>query len=224
MKREPKGIRSWFRITKKRLGIAGFGLLTLALFTWTTNLDVLSSANGRVYSNAKELPAHNVALVLGTSPKTQQGTPNLFFERRMKAATELYKTGKVKKLLVSGDNSTRYYDEPTAMKNALIKRGVPEKDIALDYAGFRTLDSVIRANRVFGLSDCVIVTDDFHLPRALFVAKKQGMDADGFQTEPLPRSVSPWTYTREIAARTMMWFDVRVLNRQPKFLGYLESI
>lgn len=209
---------------RRRLWLAFGTVLAAAAFTWVTNLDVLNSAEGRVYTDPAKLPAHQVALVLGTSPKTSQGTPNLFFERRIHAATELYRSGRVKKLLVSGDNGTPYYDEPTAMKKALVKRGVPAKDIALDYAGFRTLDSVIRANVIFGLKDCVIVTDDFHLPRALFVARKQGMDADGFQTAPLPRSISPWTYTREIAARTMMWFDVRVLNRQPKFLGYTESI
>lgn len=142
----------------------------------------------------------------------------------MNAAAAIYMAGKTKKILVSGDNGTPFYDEPTAMREALVKRGIPKEDIALDYAGFRTLDSVIRAHKVFGVDKCVIVTDDFHLPRALFAAEEEGIDAVGFQTDPLPMSVSPQTYLREVAARSMMWVDVQVLNRQPKFLGPKESI
>lgn len=137
----------------------------------------------------------------------------------MDAAAELYKAHKVGKVLVSGDNHAVNYDEPTTMKNALLSRGVPEKDIALDYAGFHTLDSIIRAHKVFGIDKCAIVTDDFHLPRALFIALNEGIDAVGFQTHPLPRSVSRSTYTREIACRSLAWIDLHILNRQPHFLG-----
>ncbi|MBC8066436.1 MAG: YdcF family protein [Chlorobia bacterium] len=210
---------------KKRLVKASCLILAgAAVFVWTTNLSVLHSADGRVYTKAENLPSQTVALVLGTSPMIANGNKNLFFERRMNAAAKLYKAGKTKKILVSGDNGSPYYDEPTAMQEALIKRGIPKEDIALDYAGFRTLDSVIRAHKVFGVEKCVIVTDDFHLPRALFVAEEEGIDAVGFQTDPLPMSVSPQTYLREVAARSMMWVDVQVLNRQPKFLGPKESI
>lgn len=211
---------------KKRRLLKWTGLLLLAgiCFVWATNRSVLRSANGRVYTSADQTPAQAVALVLGTSPKVKSGHKNLFFERRMNAAANLYRNGKAKKILVSGDNGSPYYDEPTAMKKALIERGVPKEDIALDYAGFRTLDSVIRAHKVFGVEKCVIVTDDFHLPRALFVAEEEGIDAIGFQTEPLPRAISPQTYLREVAARSMVWVDVQVLNRQPKFLGPRESL
>jgi len=142
----------------------------------------------------------------------------------MDAAATLYKAGRVRKLLVSGDNGTPYYDEPTAMRDALVSRGVPEKDIVLDYAGFRTLDSVVRAHKVFGVDQCTIVTDDFHLPRALYIARNVHLDAIGYQTEPLSRSVSPWTYVRETGARSLVWIDLHVLNRQPKFLGPRQQI
>ncbi len=212
------------KVKRKLLRLIGLILLAGVGFIWTTNRSVLNSADGRVYTQPEQMPSQTVALVLGTSPKVKSGNKNLFFERRMNAAAKLYLARKVKKILVSGDNGTAYYDEPTAMKKALMERGIPKEDIALDYAGFRTLDSVIRAHKVFGVEKCVIVTDDFHLPRALFVAEEEGIEAVGFQTEPLPRKIAPQTYLREIAARSLVWVDVQVLNRQPKFLGKKESI
>ncbi len=203
----------------KRLGIAGGALLLcVALFAWGTNRAVLDSSKGRIYEDLRDIPNEPVGLVLGTSP-TLHGARNPFFERRMDAGARLYKAGKVRKLLVSGDNGTPYYDEPDAMRKALLDRGIPEKDIVLDYAGFRTLDSVVRAQSVFGMNRFTIVTDDFHLPRALYIAAEKHLDAVGYQTAPLPRSVSPWTYVREMGARSLVWIDLHVINRQPKFSG-----
>jgi SanA protein len=193
------------------------------LFVWGTNRAVLAGANGRVYVDVESVPSAPVALVLGSAP-TINGIKNPFFERRMDAAAALYRAGKVAKLLVSGDNHVDTYDEPTAMKDALVSRGVPGADIALDYAGFHTLDSIIRAHKVFGVDRCVIVTDDFHLPRALYIASHEGVDAVGFQTVPLPRSTSTWTYAREVGSRSLIWLDLHVFNRQPKFLGPKETL
>jgi SanA protein len=209
---------------KKRLAWLAIGAILGGIaFVWATNQTVLSSADGRIYTEVGSVPDEPVALVLGTSP-TSNGHMNLFFERRMDAAAALYKAGKVRKVLVSGDNHIQGYDEPTAMRDALIRRGLPASDIALDYAGFHTLDSVVRAKKVFGIDRCTIVTDDFHLPRALYIARNEGLDVVGFQTTPLPRSVSPWTYMREIGARSQIWLDLHILNRQPKFLGPRESL
>jgi SanA protein len=169
------------------------------------------------------IPSQPVGLVLGTSPMIG-AYQNAFFERRMNAAARLFKSGKVEKLLVSGDNGTRGYDEPTAMRMALVRRGIPADKVVLDYAGFRTLDSVVRAKKVFGIDRCTIVTDDFHLPRALYIAQEEGLDAVGYQTDPLPRDVSRWTYTREVGARALVWIDLHILDRQPRFLGSKESI
>jgi SanA protein len=199
------------------------GVILAIGFVWATNRTVLSSADGKIYTGLDAVPEEPVALVLGTAPAFN-GNINLFFERRMDAAAALYKAGKVRKVLVSGDNHNAGYDEPTAMRDALIKRGLPAQDIALDYAGFRTLDSIVRAKKVFGLDRCAIVTDDFHLPRALYIAQNEGLDAIGFQTAPLPRTVSPWTYVREVAARSRVWLDLHVLNSQPKFLGPKVSL
>ncbi len=214
---------------KKRSRLKRFGLavLTLAIcgisFTVATNQAVLLSAHGRVHTDLASLPDEPVGLVLGTSPKIG-GLRNVFFEHRMNAAAELYRAGKVKKLLVSGDNGSTYYDEPTAMRDALISRGIPSSDIVLDYAGFRTLDSVVRAKTVFGLKHLTIVTDDFHLPRALYIAQERGLDAVGYQSKPVKRADSPWTYTREVGARSLVWLDLHILNRQPKFNGPPEPI
>ena len=195
----------------------------MAVFVFSTNRAVVSSAEGRIFTDVDDIPAEPVALVLGTSP-TYKGRKNLFFERRMDAAAELYHAGKTKKLLVSGDNSRASYDEPTAMQQALIARGVPEKDIIRDYAGFHTLDSIVRARKVFGVTKCTIVTDDFHLARSLYIAEHEGLDSIGFQTQPLPTSLSPSTHLREIACRSLVWIDLYILNRQPKFLGPKETL
>ncbi|RYG35812.1 vancomycin high temperature exclusion protein [bacterium] len=211
--------RSWKRIVGGAIGLLGATLI----FAWGTNRAVLSDTHGLIYKSVESVPSESVGLVLGTSPKFR-GQRNLFFERRMDAAASLYRAGKVKKLLLSGDNGTRYYNEPTAMRKALIGRGIPEGDLVLDYAGFRTLDSVVRARTVFGVDRCTIVTDDFHLPRALYIAQQRGLEAVGFQTEPLPRSVSPRTYVREVGARSLVWIDLHVLNRKPKFSGPPEPI
>lgn len=120
---------------------------------------------------------------------------------------------------MSGDNSRKAYDEPTAMRAALDRRGVPDRAITLDYAGFRTLDSVARARSVFGQNRVTIVSDDFHVPRALFLARSQGLDAIGFTSTPVPIGLSRKTRAREVAARVRAWLDVFVFHTSPKFEG-----
>lgn len=212
------------KIRWKKAGKILLALCVLGgIFLFATNRAVLNSADGKIFANVAKVPSEPVALVLGTSPMVQ-GRKNLYFEGRMNAAAELYRAGKVRKLLVSGDNGTAYYDEPTAMKEALVARGIPEKDIVLDYAGFHTLDSIVRAHRVFGVEKCTIVTDDFHLPRALYIAQNEGLDSVGFQTEKLPTSISPRTHVREVVSRSMVWIDLHILHREPKFLGPRETL
>jgi SanA protein len=190
---------------------------------WGTNAAVLSSSEGRIFVDVEKVPPTPVAVVLGTAPYFN-GHKNPFFERRMDAAAELYKAHKVDKVLVSGDNHSTTYDEPTAMRDGLVARGVPAGKVVLDYAGFRTLDTIVRAHRVFGVQKCVLVTDDFHLARALYIASNEGLDAMGFQTKALPTSVSPWTHVREVGSRTLVWLDLHILNRQPRFLGHKETL
>jgi SanA protein len=198
-------------------------LLLVGGFVGLTNMAVLASARANVFDSTDRVPAEPVALVLGSAPYLN-GVKNPFLEHRLDAAAELYRKGKVAKVLASGDNSTKAYDEPTAMKAGLVERGVPEAAIVLDYAGFRTLDSVVRAHRIFGVDHCIIVTDDFHIARALYIAQKEGLDAIGLQSAPVPSSVSPWTGVREIGARTQAWIDLVVLHKSPRLLGRREAI
>ena len=173
-------------------------------------------AKGRTYSSLSGVPENEVGLVLGTAPKEGQ---NPFFEGRMDAAAKLYHSGKVRHLLLSGDNGTRGYDEPTAMKKALLSRGIPESALHLDYAGFRTLDSMARAQAVFGVQEVTVITDDFHLPRSLFLADAFGLKAVGFSSPHVPFALSKKTLTREVCARAAALVDVYVLHRQPRFYG-----
>lgn len=191
---------------------------TVVAGTAWANWRVESSTEARIYVSADKTPKRKVGLVLGTTPKIH-GIPNLFFERRLDAAAALYKAGKVRCLLVSGDHGTRYYNEVSAMRKGLIRRGVPDARIAMDHAGFRTLDSLVRARRVFGVTSAVVVSDGFHLPRALYLADQNGIDAVGLSSVPVPASVAPWPAMREVAARVLLLIDVHILGRGPRLLG-----
>lgn len=170
------------------------------------------------HTTVETVPPTPVALVLGCSPKVA-GRPNLFFDRRIDAAVALHRAGKVKAFIVSGDNGTKEYDEPTAMKEALVARGVPEAAIYCDFAGFRTLDSVVRAKSIFGQSRFIIVSQHFHNERAIFLARERGLDAVGFDAADVSRSFAPTTYLREYLARVQAVLDVTLLQTRPKFDG-----
>jgi SanA protein len=137
----------------------------------------------------------------------------------MAAAAELYRAGKVRHLLLSGDNRTADYDEPTTMRDALVKLGVPERAMTLDYAGFRTLDSFARAKAVFGVDRLTLVTDDFHCPRAVLLARHFGIDAVAYQSKPVRWQWSKKTRLREVGAQLKALLDLYVLRTKPRFLG-----
>jgi len=204
------------------LGVA-LALAALALAIGA-NWWVLRSTQALIVAQPESLPPNDVGLVLGTSPKLRGGTPNPFFVGRMDLAAALYRSGQVKHLLVSGDNSSRNYDEPTAMRDALIARGVPEEAITRDFAGFRTLDTMARAQAVFGLRRCTVITDDFHLPRSLFLARACGLEVVGCASVPVAWQWSKKTRMREVASRAVAWLDVCVLGTKPKFYGPREEI
>jgi SanA protein len=164
------------------------------------------------------VPAMPVALVLGCSPRVH-GSPNLFYTHRMDAAAALYQAGKVKAFIVSGDNATHQYDEPTAMKADLVARGIPAEIIYCDYAGFRTLDSVLRAQSIFGQKRFLIVSQHFHNERAIFLARQHGLAPEAFDAQDVPRRFALTTYLREYLARVQAVLDVTLLQTQPKFAG-----
>ncbi|MGZ4987179.1 MAG: SanA/YdcF family protein, partial [Limisphaerales bacterium] len=141
-------------------------LLLLSAFA-AANFWIIHSARPYIYADITALPSNAVGLVLGTGPFTGKGNTNLHFTVRVEAAAKLYKSGKVKHLLLSGDNHIRGYDEPTEMKNALLKLGIPESAMTLDYAGLRTLDSMERARKIFGQTKLTLVTEQFHAARSV---------------------------------------------------------
>lgn len=216
-------MRKWAKRRKKVL--AGLGLLLASplLSVGVCNAVVLVSAKGHVFSDPAEIPVHRVAIVLGTSPRYNHAT-NPYFAGRIDAAAKLYKAGRVQRILVSGDNSSFDYDEPTAMQKALVREGIPIGHICKDYAGFRTLDSMVRAKKVFGLDDATVVTDDFHLPRSMYYAQCAGIRVDGFPAAHLPNSWTRNLRYREALARCRAVLDTTVLQTGPKFLGKPEQI
>ena len=184
-----------------------------------SNYWIISSTKTQLYSDIETIPVRKVGLVLGASKKTIRATNNLYFTYRIQAAYELFKAGKVQFLLLSGDNHVKGYDEPSDMREALIALGVPDSCIVLDYAGFRTLDSVVRCNEVFGEDSVTIVSQEFHNQRALFIANKNGINAIGFNAKEVGKNYSFKTRVREYFARVKCVLDIYVLYTSPKFLG-----
>ncbi len=194
-------------------------LLTLCVTTIYMSSNVVeSSVNELVYNELDKVPFHNVGLLLGTSKMTRYGEQNLYYKYRLEAAVNLYKNGKIKYILVSGDNGTRYYDEPTTIRKDLVAAGVPKENIYLDYAGFRTLDSVIRSNKIFGQKKITVISQKFHNERALFIAKQNGIDAVGYNAKDVPYGYGVKTELREKLARVKMMVDI-FSGKGPKYLG-----
>jgi SanA protein len=195
--------------------------LTAVLFTPLIAADryVESVAADQVYNDLADLPGRRVGLILGTGKWAPSGRVNLFYQRRLEAALALYRKGKVERLLVSGDNSRPDYDEPTEMHDDLVALGVPSEHITLDYAGFRTYDSVIRAKQVFGLDSFVVVSQRFHCLRAVYLARAAGIDAVGFAAQDVGGATGMRIRLREVLARTQAVVDWNILHREPKFLG-----
>ena len=177
------------------------------------------AATGRVYDDLTRMPDNDVALVLGTSPRTSSGEHNLHFDNRMAAAARLFHAGRVRHLLLSGDNGTRGYDEPADMKTALLALGVPADAMTLDDAGFRTLDSVVRARAVFGQTHLTVVTDRFHAFRALFLAQHEGVNAIAYPSRDVDVTASLKSRVRECGADLKACLDLWVFHTRPKFLG-----
>lgn len=217
--------RGWVRrILKWGMILVGLPVALVIAGLVFCNLWLVISTKGAVHREVSTLDENDVGLVLGTSKNVAAGRPNLHFQKRLEAAAELYKTGKVKHLLVSGDNATKYYNEPRDMREALIELGVPKEAITRDFAGFRTLDSIVRADKVFGLKKFTIVSDDFHVPRAVFLARSEGLDVVALASEGVVLGRSFKSRSREWLARVKAVLDVYLLRAEPKFLGEPEPI
>lgn len=201
------------------------GIVFLACFALTvyTNLLPAKSAKGRLFSDAQQIPRHRVGLVFGCDDQID-GRENLYFRYRIEAAVRLWEAGKISCILVSGDNRSKYYNEPQAMKKALVDRGVPANRIVEDFAGLRTLDSVIRAKEIFGANEIIFVSQGFQNERAIYIALANGIDAVGLNARDVPGSGGYRTKLREVGARVLMWLDVNILSTRPEVMGAAEAL
>lgn len=188
------------------------------------NLWVVGSTRDRVYDSADEIPRVSVGIVLGTSKKVSPDEANPHFENRIAAAAELYRSGKVRHLLVSGHQDSQYYDEPRDMTAKLVELGVPPSAITPDNAGLRTLDSIVRAREVYGLDRVTVISDDFHVPRALFIADQKGIEAIALRGDSVPLRQSLRARAREYFARVKAIIDLFLLRTQPANLGEPQEI
>ncbi len=207
---------------RRRLALAAAGLALVAGgigFFGLALAEIRVASWGRTYARVDELPHAPVGLVLGCSPQVTGGRQNLYFLTRVQAAARLFHAGKVDYLLVSGDNHRRGYNEPLAFKSALMAQGVPAERIYCDYAGFRTLDSIVRAQAIFGQTDLTVVSQEFHNRRAIFLARNRGIRAQGYNAAGATGPASLRVAGREYLACLKAWLDVRVLGTKPKFFG-----
>ena len=210
--------------TRRAFIVAGALALLVPIYVYGAFEWVTRSSAPFAYESLRQVPRRPIALVLGCSSHLPDGRRNLYFLSRIKAAAELYHGGRVDMLLVSGDNGRLGYDEPTDMRNALVKAGVPSFAIVRDYAGFRTSDSVLRAQKIFGVNKVTIVSQPFHAARALYIARRQGMDAVAYHAQKIGGLAQTRTLAREHLSRAIMLFEVHVWGVRPRYLGPKKPI
>jgi len=208
-----------FKFIKWMFFLLLFGIAGYYLVVYNHNR-MVENAKPYIYNNLNDIPVKKAALVLGCSKYSATGALNYFFKYRIEAAAKLFKAGKVKAIIVSGDNGSKEYDEPTQMRDDLVHAGVPSQYIQLDYAGFRTLDSIVRAKSIFDLEDYIIVTQRFHLERAIYLAHEKKQKVIGYVAKDFQGSI--WVKRmgkRELLARVKAVLDVNIFGVEPRFYG-----
>lgn len=206
------------RVFKYLFILSLLGILCVTVVTLWANLSIIKASEKYVTDNIDEVQSTKVGLVLGTSRNTQDGNKNTFFFNRIDAAAELYRAGKIKYIIASGDNGEKFYNEPEDMQEELIKKGIPDNIIFLDHAGFRTLDSVIRAREIFGQNTFIIISQKFHNERAVYLARKNGIEAYGYNAKEVESVQGRKTKIREFFARDKVFIDL-LFGVEPKFIG-----
>jgi SanA protein len=185
---------------------------------WTADCIIEKKTNAQVYSDVNLIPYNKAGLLLGTSRYLKSGILNQYFLYRIDAAVKLYNSRKISYIVVSGDNGRKNYNEPLDMQKALIARGIPKDKIYLDYAGFRTYDSVIRLHKIFGQRSFTVISQEFHARRAVYIANRMGLQAVGFKAKDVDAYNGFKTRLREKFSRVKVFIDLQT-NKQPKFLG-----
>ena len=210
------------KLTKKKKMIIGLSLLIIVILILTPICFYKSVENKtaeKLYDDVNSIPYNEVGMVLGTNPKTKKGMDNPYFTYRVDAVEKLYKAGKIKFVLISGDNKSKDYSEPDVMREILIERGIPKDVIYIDYAGFRTLDSVVRAKNIFGQTKMTVISQKFHNERSIVLGEWQDMDLIGFNAKDVEVKRSKYkTLIREAGARMKLYLDM-LIGKEPRFGG-----
>ncbi len=205
----------WFRRGARFLLVM---VLVFCAVVAYANITAMWASRGRLFDDVSAVPQTTVGLVFGTTDRVN-GNENPYFRYRIDAAVRVWKEGKLKTLIVSGDNRSRYYNEPEKMKQDLVQRGIPANRIVCDYAGLRTFDSVVRAKEIFGVTSILFISQRFQNERAVYIAKANGIDAYGFNAQDVESHIGMKTKIREIGARVKMWLDINFLDTRPIHLG-----
>lgn len=212
------------RLLKGLLKTLFAAALLLAVGVVVINLWIFHKTHARIEHEVPLCVSQPVGLVFGTAQWLRKGGPNPYYQARMETSAELLRLNRIQHLLLSGDNRTRYYNEPISMWRSLRHRNVDDKVMTLDYAGFSTFDSVVRAKEVFGADRLMLISQGWHLPRALFIADALGIEATGCAV-PNDGIEGEWRLRlREWLARAATFGDLYFWGRQPYFLGPFEPI
>ena len=194
------------------------GVVASALTMIAADRRVENGAAGRVFTSVEDVPAREFGLLLGTTRLVKGKYRNDYFYKRIRAAADLYRAGKIRKIIVSGDNSRTDYNETGDMKRELVAEGIPADDVLMDYAGFRTLDSVVRARNLYGANELTVISQEFHVERAVYLADRHGIDAVGFAAEDsVVKSARVRLAVRESLARVLAVADAEILHSKPHF-------
>lgn len=202
------------KFIKRLILFAGILALIIFLADWR----IKTKSSEYIYNNTDSIPKNKCGLLLGTIKTLKSGEENLYFTYRIDATMKLYEAGKIEYLVISGDNSKEDYNEPQDMMDELVRRGFPADKIYLDFAGFRTYDSMIRMKEIFGQTSFTIISQKFHVERAVFIARHFDLDAIGYNAKDVESYGGFRTKVREKFARVKVFIDF-LFRKKPKFLG-----
>lgn len=203
---------------RRIIKITAYLLLFSIIALFVCDYLVKSHASDKCSADLNKLQKAKIGLLLGTSKMLANGNENQYYRHRIAAAVELFKSKKIEFILISGDNSSENYNEPQMMKDDLLKLGIPESKIILDYAGFRTLDSVARCSLVFGEKNVIVISQQFHNERAIYLAKRYDIHMQGYNAKDVDKYFGLKTAIREKFARVKLMLDL-LFGKEPKYLG-----
>lgn len=204
---------------KRLLKIAFAFILFCILITWWSDYRIRKQAEDFCNNDLSKIPACKSAIVLGTAKFLSNGSVNLYYQYRIDATLELFRAGKIKYVIISGDHGSTDYNEPQTFKEDLVKGGIPDSLIYLDYAGFRTFDSIIRGKEIFEQDTFIVVSQKFHNERAIYIGAENKLTVYGYNAKDVSKAYGLRTNAREKLARVKTMLDLHLLNTKPRYLG-----